>query len=145
MNKNHDENVIVQKAKRYVFLYVAKPYSVGIEDQFERDEVKSVGRKNAWAVRVGLKKDYGSFAAFIEKMKNIHIKFDEEAMSFEFDNLYIDRTKKNALDGKENVYPYDDVYNAPWIKSAWGEPTVNVTVGGKTYVMDFDKLETYEK
>lgn len=143
--KYETNGIFLKKDCRYVFIYVAKPYSVGVEDSFGRDEIKSVGRKNAWAVRVGLEKDYGSFENFIAQMKKLHISFDEEKMVFEFDNLTVSRPSCNSIDGKENVYPYPLVYNAPWIKSNWDDKIVEVISQSKTYIMDFDKLETYNK
>ncbi len=143
--KYETNGVFLKKDCRYVFVYVAKPYSVGVESEFGRDEIKSVGRKNAWAVRVGLEKDYGSFDAFIEAMKKLHISFDEDNMVFEFDNLSVSRPFHNTVDGKENAYPYANVYDTPWVKSVWGEGVVEVISGGKTYVMDFNKIDTYTK
>ena len=143
--KYEDNAVFLKKGSTYVYVYVAKPYTVGSDNKVFRDELKSVARKNAWAVRVGLAKDYGTFEEFICAMKKISIKFDEENMVFTFDNLTVSRPKGNAFDGKQNVYPYKNVYDAPWIKSEWDNTLVEVVAGGKTYVMDFDKLEIYTK
>ncbi len=140
-----DNRIFFEKGNCYVYVYVAKPYTREIEETCNAREIKSVGRKNAWAVRVGLKQDYSSYEDFKNKMRAIKVSFDEENMVFTFDNLTIDRNKNNSIDGKLNNYPYDKVYDTPWVKSDWDNGIVEVISGEKTYVMDFDNIKIYVK
>jgi len=132
-----ENDLFLRKGNVNVFVHVANPYTIDIKES----ELISQGRKNAYVCRVEVG---GDFDKFIEKYRNMPVKFDKSAMRLEFDGLFIDKSANGSIASPEK-YPYTHVYKSEWVEAKWGEGIVYVHDGDKTLVMDFNENRKYIK
>ena len=130
-------NLFLRKNNVNVFVHVANSYTINAKG----NELISQGRKNAYVFRVEVDTDFDDF---IEKYKNMPVKFDKDAMRLEFDGLFIDKRSNGKIEEPEN-YPYGYVYRSNMVTAKWGEGIVYVHDKNKTLVLDFNKNRKYIK
>ncbi len=128
--------IFLKKGERYIGIFIANDF-----EKVSDIEIRSAGRKNAYALRIGLARDNESFEAFCDKMRNMKCVFDRENMSFTFGEITVDETNE-YISGSAVKYPYKYVYDTPWCRSLWDDGRVEVYSNGKKTVLDFNENKT---
>lgn len=132
------ENLLLLERKGvYVALHFTNGYEIVTEGDYAMQEVKSHGRKLAIVCEVGLERDYGNMANFVNKMGERQLVFDKETMTLNYENMFMTKETRR-LNGQLLDIPYD-TYECPYLKSKWDSGVIHVIYEGKTTIYDFNK------
>lgn len=128
----------------YISMYFSAGYRVNQEDEFRDVELISDGRKHAVVLRVEPEEKYASMQAFMEDIHGKPVLFDSDAMRVEFDSVFLSY-EGNGEGGKENIYPYDYLYDSPYMKSLWASGIIELKGEKLHCIYDFNKTEVETK
>ena len=121
----------------YISIYFSAGYTINNEDEFKNKEVISQGRKHAVVLRVENDEKYSSMEEFIDDIHSKPVIYDEDKNSVMFDSIYVS-PEENGENGKTNVYPYEYLYNSPYMKSLWNSGIIELKDLNRTFIYDFN-------
>ncbi len=122
--------------KLYISLYFDNGYRINHEDEFAEKELLSDGWQNAVVCRVEYRDGYASLEEFAAHIKGIPVVFDRQKRRVAFDGIEI-WSGGNRENGVDNAYPYEKVYDCPFLQSVWDSKVVEVIYKDKKVVYDF--------
>ncbi len=134
LDKNY---VFLRRGGLYVMVYFSEDYHFVTEGNTAGFEAVSDGRRHAFVCHVERAEKYADIEAFAAAMKAIPIVFDKEAMSLDFLGIHVDYSG-NSVDGVPNKYPYEKLYDSPYLTSEYGSGVLHVTDGHESAVYDFN-------
>jgi len=122
----------------YIFVYFHNGYRIVKDGEFADCELISDGSQNAVICHVEYTKDYSSLEQFASSMKDKPILFNKAALTLDFNGitLFYHGNKEN---GKENRYPYQKLYDSPYMQSIWESGIMELTCGDKKEIYDFNR------
>lgn len=144
INKILEDNyVFLEYGKLYISLYLSEGYRINKEDNYADKELICDGYQHAVVLRVEYKDKFESLSAFAESIKNIPVIFDKEAKTVSFDGIEV-RTDGNSENGKENIYPYEKVYDCYFMQSDYDSKIIEIISGDKKVIYDFNQNKIIE-
>lgn len=138
-----DKYIFLKYPGLYISMYFSSGYRVNKEDEYAEKELISDGRKHAVIVRVEYEEKYNSMQEFIDDIHSKTVMFDEQNMTLEFDSIFVSYDS-NGENGINNVYPYEYLYESPYMKSVWNSGIIELTGEQSHCIYDFNKIEILE-
>lgn len=133
-----DRNYIFLRAgKIYIMVWFSNDYRFVTEGPTAGYEAVSDGRKHAFLCHVEPVSAYASLEVFAAAMKEKPIRFDADAMEFDFEGIHVDYAG-NSVNGTVNRYPFPMLYDSPYLTSEYGSAVLHVTDGTESAVYDFN-------
>ena len=139
-----DKYIFLKYTGLYISIYFSEGYRVNKEDEYTDKELISSGRQHAVVLRVEHEEKYSSMQAFIEDISSKQVVFDKENMTVEFDSVFVSYNN-NGENGKTNVYPYEYLYDSPYMKSVWNSGVIELSGKDIQCVYDFNTVTVNEK
>lgn len=135
-----DKYIFLKYQGLYISVYFSAGYRVNNEDEYAGKELISEGRKHAVVLRVEYEEKYASMQEFIDDIHSKNIVFDEENMTLEFDSVFVSYDGNGEM-GKINTYPYEYLYDSPYMKSVWNSGIIELKVEKSRCIYDFNNLK----
>lgn len=109
------------------------------------DGTRRTNIRIAMACEAGDRETYGSFEAFVAAMEKKEMTFERDTLTLTYGNLKLslDYSKKDGvtehsfIDGVEQQYPYNCIYDSPYMKSELDSGVIEVYYGDTVRTMDF--------
>ena len=139
-----DKYIFLKYTGLYISMYFSEGYRVNKEDEYTDKELISSGRQHAVILRVEHEEKYSSMQAFMEDISSKQVVFDKENMTVEFDSVFVSYNN-NGENGKTNVYPYEYLYDSPYMKSVWNSGVIELNGKDIQCVYDFNTVTVNEK
>jgi hypothetical protein len=138
-----DNYIFLKYTGLYISMYFSSGYRVNKEDEYTDRELLSNGRKHAVVLRVEHDEKYASMNEFIDEIHSKPVSFDSNNMTLEFDGIFVSYDK-NAENGKENSYPYEYLYDSPYMKSVWNSGIIELKGKDMSCIYDFTTVKVHE-
>ncbi len=134
LEKNY---IFLRHGKTYVMVWFSNDYRFVTEGPTAGFEAVSDGCRHCFICHVEPAERYGSIEEFADAMKALEIAFDSDDMAVDFLGIHVDYSS-NSVDGVKNVYPYEKLYESPYLNSEYGSGVLHVTDGRNCAVYDFN-------
>lgn len=134
LDKNY---MFLRHSKTYVMVWFSNDYRFVTEGLTAGYEAISDGCQHCFICHVEPTDKYASIEAFAAAMKTLTIAFDSEKMEVDFLGIHVDYSG-NSINGVKNVYPYEKLYDSPYLTSDYGSAILHVTDGTDSEVYDFN-------
>ncbi|MBR7133719.1 MAG: hypothetical protein IKD04_09345 [Clostridia bacterium] len=129
--------IFLKHRKLGIMVWFSNDYRFVSEDLTTCFEAVSDGRKHAFICHVEPLEKYGSLEAFAEAMKKLPIEFDSNTMTVKFNGILMDY-KDRWVNGEKQIFPYEKLYDSPWLCSDYCSGIIYVTDGTDSEVYDFN-------
>lgn len=123
--------------RRYISCSVLKRISLCKEGETAGFEAVSDGRQHAVICHVEPADAYPSLEASADAKKAEPIFFDPASMTVEYREIRMDYTHR-WVNGVLQKFPYDKLYDSPYMTSAYGSGVLHLTDGEESAVLDFN-------
>ena len=120
----------------YILLWFSNGFHFMEEGETAGFEAVSDGRQHAVICHVEPADTYPSPEAFADAKKAEPIFFDPAFMTVEYREIRMDYTHR-WVNGVLQKFPYDKLYDSPYMTSAYGSGVLHLTDGEESAVPDF--------